>query len=101
MIEAFKRFENLFSDPPYELMSIVSIELIAARASVSVGSALQIGQSQCKAIAKVMLNAVNTKRTSLYATIRENKLTLFRCKAAVIVSKLSKLQHLRSVSSHV
>ena len=93
LFEALKLFENTFSDPPEELMNIISKELMSAKASSSVRSALQIGQSQCNAITKERLNAVNTKPT-LYATISKNNLTFFKCKAAVIASKeKNKLQH--------
>ena len=100
LIEALKHFENPFSDPLEELKNIVSKELMSAKASTFVRSALQIGQSRCNAITKGRLNAVNMKQTSLYATISKNKLMLFKCKAVVIVSKLSKLQHLKRVSSY-
>ena len=89
LFEALKLFENTFSDPPEELMNIISKELMSAKASSSVRSALQIGQSQCNAITKERLNAVNTKPT-LYATISKNNLTFFKCKAAVIASKEKK-----------
>ena len=89
LFEALKLFENTFSDPPEELMNIISKEPMSAKASSSVRSALQIGQSQCNAITKERLNAVNTKPT-LYATISKNNLTFFKCKAAVIASKEKK-----------
>ena len=90
LIEAFKLFKNPFSDPPEELMNTVSKELMSAKNSSFVRSALQIDQSQNNAITKERLNAVNTKPTSLYATISKNSLTLFKFKAAVIVSKEKK-----------
>ena len=90
MIKVFKYLENPFSDPPEELMNIVSKELMSAKASSSVRSALQISQSQCNTITKERLNAVNTKPTSLYATISKNNLTIFKFKAAVVVSKEKK-----------
>ena len=89
MIEAFKHFENTLSDPPEDLMNIISKELMSAKASSSVRSAVQIGQSQCNVVTKERLNAVHTKPT-LYATRSKNNLTLLRCKAAVIVSKEKK-----------
>ena len=90
LIEAFKDFENPFSDPPEELKNIVSNELISAKASSFIRSAFQIGQSQCNVFTKEKLNAVNTNSTSLYTTISKNNLTIFKCKAAVIVSKKKK-----------
>ena len=63
LFEALKLFENTFSDPPEELMNIISKELMSAKASSSVRSALQIGQSQCSGITKKRLNAVKTKPT--------------------------------------
>ena len=90
LFEALKLFENTFSDPPEELMNIISKELMSAKASSSVRSALQIGQSQCNVVTKERLN---TKPT-FYATISKNNLTYFKCKAAVIASKeKNKLQH--------
>ena len=75
-------------------MNIVSKELMSSKASSFVRSALQIGQSQCNVITKERLNTANAKPTSLYATISKNNLTLFKCKAAVIVSKEKKqVQH--------
>ena len=90
MIEVFKHFEDPSSDLPEELMNIVSNELISAKAPSFVRSALRIGRSQCNAITKERLNAVNTKPTSLYATISKNNLTLFKYKTAIIVSKEKK-----------
>lgn len=87
MIEVFKHFKNPFSDPPEKLLNTISKELMSANASCSVRSALQIGQSQCNAITKERLNTVNTKSTSLYATISKNNQTLFKCKVTIIVSK--------------
>ena len=88
LIKAFKHFDNSFSDPPEELMSIASKALTSAKASSSIRSVLQIGQSQCNAITKERLNAVNTNQTSLYASISNNNLTSFKSfKSAVIVSK--------------
>ena len=89
LIEAFKHFENTLSDPPEELLNIISKELMSAKASSSVRNALQIDQSQCNVVTKERLNAVNTKPT-LHATRSKNNRTLFRCKAAVIVSKEKK-----------
>ena len=90
LFEALKLFENTFSDPPEELMNIISKELMSAKGSSSVRSALQIGQSQCNVVTKERLN---TKPT-FYATISKNNLTFFKCKAAVIASKeKNKLQH--------
>ena len=86
LFEALKLFENTFSDPPEELMNIISKELMSAKASSSVRSALQIGQSQCNVVTKERLN---TKPT-FYATISKNNLTFFKCKAAVIASKEKK-----------
>ena len=63
LIEAFKHFEKSFSDPSEELINIVSKELKSAKASSSFRSALQIYQSQCNAITKERLNAVNMKPT--------------------------------------
>ena len=88
LIKAFKHFDNSFSDPPEELMSIASKALTSAKASSSIRSVLQIGQSQCNAITKERLNAVNTNQTSLHASISNNNLTSFKSfKSAVIVSK--------------
>ena len=85
-----KHLSNLKTHyPPEELMNIISKELMSAKASSSVSSALQIDQSQCNIVTKERLNAVNTKPT-LFATRSKNNLTLFRCKAAVIVSKEKK-----------
>ena len=41
-------------------------------------------------VALIKLNAANTKPTSLYAIISKNSLTIFKCKAAVTVSKEKK-----------
>ena len=90
MIEAFKHFENPFSDPSEELMNTVSKELMLAKASSFARSALQFGQSQCNAITKERLNTVKTKPSSSYATISKNNLTLSKCKAAGIVTKEKK-----------
>ena len=92
LIRAFKQYDNSFSDPPEELMSIVSKALTSSKASSSVRSVLQIGESQCNSVTKERLNAVNTKQTSLHASIIKNNLTSFKSfKSAVIVSKEKQL----------
>ena len=45
LIEAFKHFQTPFSDPPEELMNIVSKELMSAKAFSFVRSAVQIDQN--------------------------------------------------------
>ena len=47
LIDAFKHNDNPFSDPPEEFINIVLKALTSAKASCSVKSALQIGQSPC------------------------------------------------------
>ena len=68
-------------------MNFAAKEIMSTKASSSEVDVLQIGQTQCNNITKERLNALNMKTISLCATISKNNLTLFRCKAAVTVSK--------------
>ena len=90
LIETFTKFDNPSTESQPDLINIVSKKVMSEKATTSVRNAHSVSKKQCSDFIKERLCNSDDQRMSIYATVKKNRLALFRSKSIVTVPKVKR-----------